>query len=1043
MWECQGGKCSAEAGLSGAKTEKVTGKDEQGLDLELGDKEGKHMPPKKNAEGKTYPWAIEGKDFAAFESLHKYANFVSGYARIVGREEEVNGLDSEIGQIVDENESLAENEEYKNIMGAEASGLASVIKVASGHQGYYQYFTPEQKEQAQKDFENAAAVMTEVSESLRNAYAGREDARSRRLQERADQVADLSDLQTEVYNPKAGNIVEAEFRAPYLYTLNMEAAQAPKFDELGIEECVRVMDQEGVPNGKSIYDDYMTMMSSGSRETKVQFHRQQMEATGWDADKEQTYLRELRHSHQQTVEAFDRLWEVDDRGQYDSVLGNHLDHMIGKSPSNTRDSNAAVGYLKGELQAMDMGYDSRHLHVLGQIGMQEQYLKKHLTSLEKEMETYHSDPEMLQKLETRKAGLLEYQQDLNQLKASVWNKKVQSKDEMEAAGKQVDDFLAAHQEKHKDVQGPISGLKNSLNYVKEEAAKSEPIPQKALHAKETMNAINGAGTMIFGFTRDPQATLEFSTFSKGATSSEESFKPEKEQGAKLLAGKMEDRLREIENGIEKDREQYPNGVAFQKEILESQVQELKYAREGIAMGGENAIRDRSFSLLNSVSANLNPDYFSMPEKKAALNQAVKDFSLDKFAENASKLQKHYLDYELNKDNMQPGERKRALAALNAERREMVGLAKDMQKKMKNPTPELKDLFVKEIQFKDFQGARGLQGIINAYEREFTKVDIPQTKDMDRAMAKFNTERSSIFKKESDEHKELRETAERVRQNLDKLSRGTVETTDNSKERTMTAKEKEALLKETWADLKKLDDKADQYIAHATKNGTKTPNTPAGKDRLAGAKDIKSLTERLKKQLGDEPELKEMIAAEKAAEAKAKLRADREAKVGASGANQLEMMDKEVEKFKGMCNLEFHDSTPESIGLGMNAWEYQAARVVAIAGVTEAAMNGKIAGNDIKREVIGNTNQIAKDPAFKKWVKNASENSRMSELGKMSPSEIKADFVKSMSKDMEKQADGPKKEATKKVGPQKSGPKKEAPKKSEPKKEPPKKDGLVK
>ena len=67
----------------------------------------------------------------------------------------------------------------------------------------------------------------------------------------------------------------------------MLAGAAPKYDMEGFEKCIDALEQNGVEGGKSIYDDYFTVISSGARETQIQFHRQQMEQDGWDVEKEQ------------------------------------------------------------------------------------------------------------------------------------------------------------------------------------------------------------------------------------------------------------------------------------------------------------------------------------------------------------------------------------------------------------------------------------------------------------------------------------------------------------------------------------------------------------------------------------------------------------------------------------------------------------------------------------------------------------------------------------------------------------------------------------
>ncbi len=62
--------------------------------------------------------------------------------------------------------------------------------------------------------------------------------------------------------------------------------------------------------------------------------------------------------------------------------------------------------------------------------------------------------------------------------------------------------------------------------------------------------------------------------------------------------------------------------------------------------------------------------------------------------------------------------------------------------------------------------------------------------------------------------------------------------------------------------------------------------------------------------------------------------------------------------------------------------------------------------------------------------------KMEQLGKLSPEEVKAEFVKSLSKDMAKENDGPKKEAPKAEN------KKSEKKKADPKLKSPAKEELI-
>ena len=968
------------------------------------------MPPKTNTEGQTYPWAIEGKDFAAVES-YKFGYFLADFADMIGKKDAVGDYGSAIKNGMEDNPSIEEDIKQNKLVGGEISGVAR-IKVAGPHQGYSDYCTPEQREEVQANFDKMAKIAGETSAYLRGAYEGKQDAHSRHLQERADRI----DLQTEVSNPKAGNITEAEFHAPYLYMINTEYGSAPKFNTKGLEECTRVLEQSGVEGGRNIFDDYMAVMTAGARETKVQYHRQQMEKGGWNAEKEATYLKELRSAHQITVDAYDRLWEVEDKGQYDSVLNNQLDHMVAKNPRETRDCNFAMGFIRGEMQAIDMGYDSHHLHALGRIGMQEQFMKRLEVQYTRQL-AEENDPAKKQELQGKQDSLNAYKEEFGRMKESVWNKRVGSREEMEAVGKQVDDFFAAHQEKYADIQTHQRGHAAQFQYGKEVAATAEPLQREATGmTMDEFRIIGQTATTLTVQGIDEEAVLKHAELTGRLQSdlngnlSPKSAEAGRKEAEGFLA-KVDEKL----SDMEKNPSQYKRAEGFQKALLNGQKAELSVICSGLPMGANSPYREKGQSHFLSIQAQLDKDCFQ-PQNMENTEKALQEFQLDEFAERFNQIQKRQIDFERNKDQMMPAERRMAYQKLQDGKREMIKDVKELQAKTANPSPELLTLFAnKRSQLDDFRGSRGMQGIVDDYSLDLMKTDVPQAAGMDKAMEKFGTARAIVFKDESPEHKAMREAGEKLQANMKKLQDGTVteekevtarrkgqdgkiieETQKKSVTRPITEREREGLLKETWTSMKELERKTNQYISHATKNGTKLPHTPAGKARLAGAMEVQKLNGQFKEHLGKEPALEKIAA-------KDKLQEERTKKVGASGAEVLERMDQEVDKFRSMSQVEFHENSKDSMAYGLNECEYQAARVIAIASVEEAAMNGKVAGKDIMKTVKMNTDNIAKNPDFQKWIKDASKKGRMKDIGQMSTKDMRQDFINSMSKDMEKEA----------------------------------------
>lgn len=150
-------------------------------------------------------------------------------------------------------------------------------------------------------------------------------------------------------------------------------------------------------------------------------------------------------------------------------------------------------------------------------------------------------------------------------------------------------------------------------------------------------------------------------------------------------------------------------------------------------------------------------------------------------------------------------------------------------------------------------------------------------------------------------------------------------------------------------------------------------------------------------------------------------------------SQLKKYNGEVKKFHEMSRKMLHDPAVDATVFGLNSWELQAAKVVAIAGIQSSLEQGKLQPNAIDQEMRKSVRKIGNSQEFKDWAKEAQMNpEKMKQLGKMAPEEVRKDFVTAMSRNMEKQNAGPKKE-----GPKKDGMSKDDAKKAEFKKTPPK------
>ena len=227
-----------------------------------------------------------------------------------------------------------------------------------------------------------------------------------------DKIREFYRAQAFASDPEAGNILEAYGRNPYLVGLCDMANGAPKFNRMGYDACIEGLngqtDSKGNP--QPVFDIVMDMMNAFEPELKVEYHRQKMAREGWDDRSEARYLAELKAAHEETLKKFDKMWDVDDYGQYDKYLDNEFDHTLGRRLQAERDITGSMGNIRGELKAIENGWASDELQVLGFVGQLEAIIKR------KKIRS-KNDPEALKELEA-------LDNDLKALQKNVWDKKI-------------------------------------------------------------------------------------------------------------------------------------------------------------------------------------------------------------------------------------------------------------------------------------------------------------------------------------------------------------------------------------------------------------------------------------------------------------------------------------------------------------------------------------------------------------------------------------------------------------------------------------------
>jgi hypothetical protein len=290
-----------------------------------------------------------------------------------------------------------------------------------------------------------------------------------------------------------GNIMEARFESQYLSNLN-QFAGAPDLAK-DHNEIKKNLQQEtdpetGEPTG--LYEPLMEYYKGYIELEKMEFTRQKNNKNGWNAKNERAFLAELRDKQQKVVDAFDKLYAIEDNCQYDKYLNNELGHITGKH-ENRRSAFETVNVLRWQIKAIENGWSQDELTLLGAIGYIEAYHKKNEEEFNTKMERYrdtvesHKDDwakleahELEHYSDARKAvdseasnriKLDNFAKDVAALKAQIWDKKVVTPDDKAQVIKLVDDFAKSHTGIKLDniltLHHVSNGVDWNMNYIEE------------------------------------------------------------------------------------------------------------------------------------------------------------------------------------------------------------------------------------------------------------------------------------------------------------------------------------------------------------------------------------------------------------------------------------------------------------------------------------------------------------------------------------------------------------------------------------------------
>ena len=291
-----------------------------------------------------------------------------------------------------------------------------------------------------------------------------------------------------------GNLMEARFESQYLSNANQFGGR-PKIETMDHNELLQGLQQgKGglIGEDKGLYEPLMEYYKAYIELEKVEFIRQKNNRDGWTAKNERAFLAELHDKQQRVVDAFDKLYAIEDNHQYDGYLDNDLGHITGKH-NNRRSAYEVVNVMRWQIKAIENGWSQDELTLLGAIGYIEAYQKSNEAEFDEKMKGHHQTLEAhkddwsnlkgnelqsyaeartaVEKEVSNRKMLDDYAKDIEALKKQIWDKKISSPADKAQVIALIDDFTKTHSDKQLEsfvtLHKLSGGLKDNTSFIDE------------------------------------------------------------------------------------------------------------------------------------------------------------------------------------------------------------------------------------------------------------------------------------------------------------------------------------------------------------------------------------------------------------------------------------------------------------------------------------------------------------------------------------------------------------------------------------------------
>ena len=289
--------------------------------------------------------------------------------------------------------------------------------------------------------------------------------RSKQMRERiekgyADVASEMKRVKKTIREPRAARyyddmIMMTELDPVSLASIHAESPYVKNFAAI-VAMTVNMEKENTTPEQLrealgTVYDDHLDLVHYGLNTHRIEkAHRDTLkklkkEGKQWGEKEEKEYTDKIKENHANIINAYERLLSVHiPEDTVSKYMGNPLPSSLGNGPASNRDILRHVAYMKGELQALKLGWNSEDMAILGFMAGVDAQISKYLR--------YGNAEE--------KRGLAEAEKDMRLIMDRFYNKKV----ETNADKKEVCDALRNFADKYENVKALSILTENRKNF---------------------------------------------------------------------------------------------------------------------------------------------------------------------------------------------------------------------------------------------------------------------------------------------------------------------------------------------------------------------------------------------------------------------------------------------------------------------------------------------------------------------------------------------------------------------------------------------------